>query len=581
MLGSGHTFRVVGTGLTYDVSGLTGGTIAEIDILDNATGSMLLKMTGFAIDAVAMSNAINVFANSSDPSQLTAIFSQYSYAATGGSGNDNILGFAYADLFDGGGGLNTVDYIHFGSGITANLANPGQNTNNAAGDTYTSDITALIGTNFVDTLIGNTSTNVLEGGGGGDTLIGGGGALDFASYVHAQIGVTANLANPNLNTGDAQDDIYSGINGLIGSNFADTLTGDNNDNYLRGRGGGDTLDGGIGSDTADYFNGPAVRADLSNPATNTGDAAGDTYTSIENLRGSSFNDTLVGNAGNNRLDGGLGIDRTIYTAATDKISVNMAAGTVSGPGVGNDTLISIESVRGSVFDDTYVATGYAGASAIGSLPPGFNEFEGMAGDDTIIGSNTALSYLSATGFVTVDILAGTATGDASVGTDTFTGVQSRPWLRLWRRAAGQQQCSLGSGEFSGPRRQRLYRRSRRLRSCDLYCSARTDNATGGITVNLVAGTVAGDASSATIRCAPSRRCAARISATSTMRSDSPRPMSMGRILAVRDLSLSVVSRRPSTSSRDWAATTPSPATAIRGFRLHQCQCRSDSRSAFR
>ena len=81
---------------------------------------------------------------------------------------------------------------------------------------------------------------------------------------------------------------------------------------------------------------------LSNPASNTSDAAGDTYISIENLRGSSFNDTLVGNAGNNRLDGGLGLDRTIYTAATGAIHVDMAAGTVSGPGVGNDTLISVE-----------------------------------------------------------------------------------------------------------------------------------------------------------------------------------------------------------------------------------------------
>ena len=72
----------------------------------------------------------------------------------------------------------------------------------------------------------------------------------------------------------------------------------------------------------------------------------------------------------------------------------MAAGTVSGPGVGNDTLISIESVRGSAFDDIYVATGYAGASAIGSVPATYNEFEGMAGNDTIIGNgNTALSYL--------------------------------------------------------------------------------------------------------------------------------------------------------------------------------------------
>jgi len=37
-----------------------------------------------------------------------------------------------------------------------------------------------------------------------------------------------------------------------------------------------------------------VTADLANSANNTGDAAEDTYSSIENLRGTAFNDTLRG-----------------------------------------------------------------------------------------------------------------------------------------------------------------------------------------------------------------------------------------------------------------------------------------------
>ena len=82
------------------------------------------------------------------------------------------------------------------SGITANLADPSQNTGNAAGDTYT-NITDLIGTNYDDTLIGDGNVNALEGGAGADTLIGGGGAIDYASYTHASTGVTANLADPD------------------------------------------------------------------------------------------------------------------------------------------------------------------------------------------------------------------------------------------------------------------------------------------------------------------------------------------------------------------------------------------------
>ena len=46
----------------------------------------------------------------------------------------------------------------------------------------------------------------------------------------------------------------------------------------------------------------------------------------------------------------------------------------------------------------------------------------MGGNDTITGNgNTRISYVSATGGVTVDLVAGTAIGNGSVGTDTITG----------------------------------------------------------------------------------------------------------------------------------------------------------------
>ena len=46
-----------------------------------------------------------------------------------------------------------------------------------------------------------------------------------------------------------------------------------------------------------------------------GDAQGDTLSNIENLTGSNFDDTLEGNAGNNKLVGGLGIDTVSYAHA--------------------------------------------------------------------------------------------------------------------------------------------------------------------------------------------------------------------------------------------------------------------------
>ena len=53
-------------------------------------------------------------------------------------------------------------------------------------------------------------------------------------------------------------------------------------------------------------------------------------TNIENLTGSNFDDTLEGNAGNNKLVGGLGIDTVSYAHAASGangqgVTVNLAA----------------------------------------------------------------------------------------------------------------------------------------------------------------------------------------------------------------------------------------------------------------
>ena len=131
--GTGHTFHLVGTGYPDGVDNITGGTVTEIDILNTANGAMLVTMTGFAIDAVALNNAVGALRQQrSEPAQrhLQPVFLR----GDGRPGNDTLLSFANADMFDGGGGLNTVDYIHYGSGITADLADPSQNTGNAAGD---------------------------------------------------------------------------------------------------------------------------------------------------------------------------------------------------------------------------------------------------------------------------------------------------------------------------------------------------------------------------------------------------------------------------------------------------------------
>ena len=157
---------------------------------------------------------------------------------------------------------------------------------------------------------------------------------------------------------------------------------------------------------------------------------------------SDFNDVFTGNGGDDTFDGQFGYDRVSYRNATGPINVQLAAGIVTGNG-GTDTLKSIELVTGTNSADTFDATGFsstsnnAGSTVTSNTAGLFNEFEGDGGNDAIIGNGqTRISYFHATAGVTVIFnpvtswatasagASGIATGDTSVGTDTFAGVNS-------------------------------------------------------------------------------------------------------------------------------------------------------------
>ena len=128
----------------------------------------------------------------------------------------------------------------------------------------------------------------------------------------------------------------------------------------------------------------------------------------------------------------------VQTCALPIFTVDMANGIVVGDPTltGTDTLRHVEGIRGSWLADTYNATGFGSSSLNAGSSGTYNEFEGNGGDDTIIGNgNTRLSFYQARSGVTVNFTSnegyvngtyqgasGTATGDASVGTDTFSGV---------------------------------------------------------------------------------------------------------------------------------------------------------------
>src|SRR5262249_14068383 len=211
--------------------------------------------------------------------------------------------------------------------------------------------------------------------------------------------------------------------------------------------------------------------------------------------GDNGNDTLDGGAGNDILNGGQGFDRALYTDAKGGITANLTAGTVSGAGVGTDTLTGIEGIGGSNFADTYIATGFnQGTSPTPGTSPLFNEFEGMGGNDTITGNGfTRVSYLNAAAGVTVDIAAGnahgTAAGDvAGVGVDSFTGVNSVRGSQFADTLSGSNNKVFTSENFEG-RGGNDFIDGRG--GFDRAVYGTNPNITAGITGNLAAGTVTG------------------------------------------------------------------------------------------
>ena len=95
-----------------------------------------------------------------------------------------------------------------------------------------------------------------------------------------------------------------------GTRGADELFGFRGNDILYGGPGSDRLDGGSHRDTASYVGATAgvkVNLNLTGPQ-NTRGAGTDTLVSIENLTGSRFNDVLLGNGANNVLSGMAGND---------------------------------------------------------------------------------------------------------------------------------------------------------------------------------------------------------------------------------------------------------------------------------
>ncbi|MDQ2081666.1 Ig-like domain-containing protein [Xanthobacteraceae bacterium Astr-EGSB] len=269
--------------------------------------------------------------------------------AHGGAGNDTIDGGDGDDIVDGGEG----DDVLMGG----------------AGD---------------DELVGDTGNDVLAGGANDDTIDGGDG-IDTVSYADDMAGVVVDLAAGTASGDHVGTDTLIGIENVIGGAGNDTLIGDDAANVLDGGLGNDTIDGGAGNDVL------------------IGGAGNDVLT------GGDGDDLLKGGAGNDAIAGGAGFDTLDLSDATGAISLDVAAGKVSGAGIGTDTFTGIEAFRFGAGND--IVTGGNGDEI----------FDGGAGNDTLKGGAGDDQLAGGDGNDTLDGGSGDDVVAGGAGNDTLKG----------------------------------------------------------------------------------------------------------------------------------------------------------------
>ena len=330
-----------------------------------------------------------------------------------GTGEDYVLGGSGGDGIDGGAGNDTLDG---GAGRDGLIGNDGN------------DI--LYGRAGADLLLGGIGNDTLDGGADGDELRGQGGddryfvdsagdaAIEAAGEgndrIFASIGYTL-AAGQSVETVSTSNNAGTAALNLTGNELANTLIGNAGANILNGGAGADTLIGlqgddwflvdsaadravenaGEGSDRVVASASYVLAAGASVEALTTASA---TATTAIDLTGNALAQSMVGNAGANRLDSGGGGDIMVGLGGDDLYYVRAAGDrAVEAAGGGNDRVfaaVSFALEAGSAVE-MLTTTSNAGTAAINLTGnelansifgnAGANILDGRAGADTLVG----------------------------------------------------------------------------------------------------------------------------------------------------------------------------------------------------
>ena len=298
-------------------------------------------------DVKALTSTNVTFANGS----LLIIGDDTNNPLRGSAQADYIFALGGDDGLDGGGGNDFIDggaNGQFGDSISFSGATVGVNVNLTLGlaedgqggvDTI-QNLEHIIGTQYSDTLIGNSSTNWFTPGSGND-YVDGGSNTDVVFYEDATAAVNVNLITGIASGQSIGTDTLFSIEAVHGSKFSDVIQLGNSGGYVFARGGNDTITGGNGDD---------------------------------NIIPGSGNDVINGGNGRDHVDyGDDGND--VLGAPTSGVNVNLLTGISIDNWGGTDSLLSIEDIDGSSFGDKITGDGDD------------NKLSGNAGDDTLDGGS--------------------------------------------------------------------------------------------------------------------------------------------------------------------------------------------------
>jgi Ca2+-binding RTX toxin-like protein len=173
-------------------------------------------------------------------------------------------------------------------------------------------------------------------------------------------------------------DALGGNDTVYGGTGNDTIAGGAGNDTLDGGDGHDSMDGGSGNDFLDGGNGDDLIYG------GDGDDLIHSGTGNDAVFAQAGQDTIIAGegAGNDSYYGGDGIDLITFPSTSQGITVDLAAGTATGPEIDNDLLSGIENVEGGSGNDTL--SGTDGVNWLAGVA-GSDLLEGRAGDDTLVG----------------------------------------------------------------------------------------------------------------------------------------------------------------------------------------------------